>query len=95
MTRERWSKNSSVRNAIAKAGLLMGIITDKHPKVKWIMDIIFIILFLVLIYSSQSMYNVGLINGIYYCKSRCGLCSTNFSEIIFPNISSSITTYIP
>jgi hypothetical protein len=65
----------------------MGFITDRYPKFKFAMDMVFLGLFIVLIISAQSAYNMGLKNGIIYCASRCLFCPENMSEgISIPNI---------
>jgi hypothetical protein len=65
----------------------MGLLTDKYPKMKWVVDLIFFGLFIILIISAQSAYNMGLKNGIIYCQSRCALCPADMNEdISIPNV---------
>ena len=65
----------------------MGFITDRYPKFKFVMDMVFLGLFIVLIISAQSAYNMGLKNGIIYCMSRCALCPQDMDENVkIPNI---------
>jgi len=66
---------------------MMGFITDKYPKFKFAIDMVFLGLFIILIISAQSAYNMGLKNGIIYCKSRCALCPQDMDEdISIPNV---------
>jgi len=58
----------------------MGFITDKYPKFKFAIDMVFLGLFIILIISAQSAYNMGLKNGIIYCMSRCALCPEDMNE---------------
>jgi hypothetical protein len=65
----------------------MGFITDKYPKFKFAIDMVFLGLFIVLIISAQSAYNMGLQSGIRYCMSRCAMCPINMTEDVkIPNI---------